>query len=226
MPTSIILPEWPTASQATTIFRRPWARKREAIESHPTPHPAFQRPTGRNSSGAPQLPGALLVSLMLHLAFAAIVASTATYTPVMNTAGSRMNATLAQASVPNKRPAGALPIASASNSPRDPPQGGSLGPPQQPARFLTDPDLSVLEEIPTTFPGTVSLRLNISALGNVERVNVIRADPVPKELIDGLIERFGKAKLAPAMMGLQAVASTIEVTIRIDPPAQFFDPAR
>ncbi len=97
---------------------------------------------------------------------------------------------------------------------------------QQPARFLIDPDLLVLEEIPTTFPGSISLRLNVTAQGTVERVTVVRADPVPKELLDGLIERFGKAKLSPAMVGSEPTASSVEVTIRVDPPVQYFDPAR
>jgi hypothetical protein len=84
----------------------------------------------------------------------------------------------------------------------------------------------LLEEIPTTVPGVVTLRLEVTTLGTVERVTVIRADPVPKELLNGLMERFGKARLSPATIGSEPIASNIDVTIRVDPPAQFFDPAR
>ncbi len=84
----------------------------------------------------------------------------------------------------------------------------------------------MLEEIPTTVPGVVTLRLEVTTLGTVERVTVIRADPVPKELLNGLMERFGKARLSPATIGSEPTASNIDVTIRVDPPAQFFNPVR
>ncbi len=164
---------------------------------------------------------------MLHLGLAILVSSTLSYTVVGDAASPPLQVTLAQAPQRAVPAAGAPLPATAIDLPGEPqPQRENLGPSQQPARFLVNPDLSVLEEIPTTFPGTISLRLNVTSQGTVERVSLVRADPVPKELIDGLIDRFGKAKLSPAMMGSQAIASIIEITIQVDPPAQFFDPAR
>ncbi len=161
---------------------------------------------------------------MLHLGLAILVSSSVTYKVVRDVAPQPLTVTLAQA--PSEiRQIADVPVSTP--RPIAPPiQSAKTGAVQQPARFLIDPDLLVLEEIPTTFPGSISLRLNVTAQGTVERVTVVRADPVPKELLDGLIERFGKAKLSPAMVGSEPTASSVEVTIRVDPPVQYFDPAR
>ena len=84
------------------------------------------------------------------------------------------------------------------------------------ARFLVDPDLSDLEEIAVPFSGSLTLRLHVSALGTVDRVMVVNSDPVPKELLDGLMRRFAQARLTPAQAGSQAVASTLELVIRYE----------
>ena len=86
------------------------------------------------------------------------------------------------------------------------------------ARFLVTPDLADLEEIAVPFSGSLTLRLHVSALGTVDRVMVVKSDPVPKELLDGLINRFSQARLTPAQEGAQAVASTLEVVIRYEAP--------
>ena len=83
-------------------------------------------------------------------------------------------------------------------------------------RFLVDPDLSVLERIPVPFSGSLSIRLHVSSLGTVERVTVIKSDPVPKELLDGLVSRFEHAQLSPALAGSEAVASTLDLVIRYE----------
>lgn len=84
------------------------------------------------------------------------------------------------------------------------------------ARFLVEPDLADLEEIAVPFSGSLTLRLHVSALGTVDRVIVVNSDPVPKELLDGLMSRFAQARLTPAQAGSQAVASTLEVVIRYE----------
>jgi hypothetical protein len=87
----------------------------------------------------------------------------------------------------------------------------------QPARFLSDPDLSILETIPVTLPGSVTLKLKISTHGKVVQVKIVRADPAPKELIDGLMARFSEAHLMPAMLDQQPTESSLEVTVRFEP---------
>lgn len=84
------------------------------------------------------------------------------------------------------------------------------------ARFLVDPDLSPLEQIAVPFPGTLTVRLHVSALGTVDRVSVVKGDPVPKEMLDGLLDRLGSSRLAPAQAGSQPVASTLDLVIRFD----------
>lgn len=86
----------------------------------------------------------------------------------------------------------------------------------QKARFLAPPDLSVLETIPVTVSGSLTLRLNVSALGKVDRVTVIKSDPVPKELRDGLVDRFRQASLSPALDGSKPVASTLDLVIHYE----------
>jgi len=84
------------------------------------------------------------------------------------------------------------------------------------ARFLVDPDLSDLEQIAVPFSGSLTLRLHVSALGTVDRVIVVNSDPVPTELLDGLVSRFAQARLTPAQAGSQAVASTLDLVIRYE----------
>ncbi len=84
------------------------------------------------------------------------------------------------------------------------------------ARFLVDPDLSDLEQIAVPFSGSLTLRLHVSALGTVDRVIVVNSDPVPTELLDGLVSRFAQARLTPALAGSQAVASTLDLVIRYE----------
>jgi hypothetical protein len=87
----------------------------------------------------------------------------------------------------------------------------------QPPRFLVAPDLAALEDIPVPAAGSLSLRLHVSALGTVDRVIVIRSDPLPTDLLDGLRRRFESTRLTPAVAGSRAVASTLDVVIRYEP---------
>ncbi|MCK9381147.1 MAG: energy transducer TonB [Sulfuritalea sp.] len=87
----------------------------------------------------------------------------------------------------------------------------------QKARFLVAPNLAALEAIPVQFAGSLTLRLHVTALGTVDRITVIKGDPVPKELLDGLLTRFEHARLAPALAGSEAVASTLDLVIRYEP---------
>ncbi|MBI5107937.1 MAG: hypothetical protein HZA62_04250 [Rhodocyclales bacterium] len=89
--------------------------------------------------------------------------------------------------------------------------------PTRAAHFLVDPDLSVLEAVPVNLPGSASLRLQVNAKGIVERVTLMRNDPAPKELIDGLVAAFAATRLTPALVGDRPSASSVEVTVRFEP---------
>ncbi len=219
------IPEASRASDTATGSRPIWAQEHAANEIFPAPRlPDGGDPARRDTPETPRLAGFVLASLMLHLGIALLVSSSLTYTAVREAASPSLTVTLAQTSIHNLQPAHLLPPATTTDLPTEPQiQRDTLGPSQQPARFLIDPDLSVLEQIPTSIPGAISLRLYVTAQGVVDRVSVVRADPVPKELIDGLVERFGKAKFTPALIGSQPAASTVEVTIRVDPPAQLIN---
>lgn len=108
--------------------------------------------------------------------------------------------------------ASAAPPATAATATAEPP-----GAVTQQARFLVAPDLTALEDIPVPTAGSLSLRLHVSALGSVDRVVVIRSDPLPTDLLDGLRRRFENTRLRPALAGSQAVASTLDVVIRYEP---------
>lgn len=93
---------------------------------------------------------------------------------------------------------------------------GATGTITQKAHFLLPPDLSALEQISVPVSGSFTLRLEVSALGTVDRVAVVKSDPVPKALLDGAVERFRQARLAPAREGSKAVPSTLDLVIRYE----------
>lgn len=86
----------------------------------------------------------------------------------------------------------------------------------QKARLLVAPDLAALEEIPVPFSGSITLRLVVNSHGTVDRVTMIKGDPIPRELLDGLLSRFEQARFAPALAGSQAVVSTRDLVIRYE----------
>lgn len=116
---------------------------------------------------------------------------------------------IAQPDPPSVPPAAATAPASA-------PARSSDGQITAKARFLLPPDLSALEEIAVPLSGSLALRLHVSSLGTVDRVELTRSDPVPKELLDGLLEKLRQTRLAPALAGSQPVASTLDLVIRYE----------
>lgn len=110
------------------------------------------------------------------------------------------------------------PIPAREQSPAPPGQSTTTvaGKLTQKPRFLAAPDLSALEEISVPFSGSLTVRLHVSRLGTVDRVTVLKSDPVPQELVDGLVSRFKHAQLAPAQAGSEAVASTLDLVIRYE----------
>ena len=104
------------------------------------------------------------------------------------------------------------------SSTRTPAQDGAV---TEKATFIVPPDLSILEMIPVIAAGSITLRLHVSALGTVGRVEVLRSDPVPRDLMDGLLDAMGQTKLSPARRADgSAAASQIDLVIRVEPGAQ------
>lgn len=93
------------------------------------------------------------------------------------------------------------------------------GPITEKARFLIAPDLSALESIAVPLSGSLTLRLHVSVLGTVDRLEVVKSDPVPRELVDGLLATLRQTRLAPALAGSQPVASTLDLVIRYETAA-------
>lgn len=157
-----------------------------------------------------RLVSAVLLSAVLHLALAVALALPTAY-PVIPASPAPLSVRLVQASDGN-----AAAIRQTVAPAATPRQNGSEAPTRA-ARFLAAPDLSVLEVVPVTMPGKALLRLQVSANGIVERVTLIRNDPAPKELIDGLVAAFAASRLAPALVGDQPSASSVDVTVRFEP---------
>jgi len=156
----------------------------------------------------------LAISLALHLGVGWLLSTGSAQLP------RKVKAIALTVSLSSKQGADPAPISSPAPvlpTPPDSPAAVSAteasGTVTQKPRFLVDPDLSVLERIPVPLSGSLSIRLHVSSLGTVERVTVIKSDPVPKELLDGLLSRFEHARLSPALAGSEAVASTLDVVI-------------
>ncbi|MDP1610613.1 MAG: hypothetical protein Q8M11_06120 [Sulfuritalea sp.] len=86
----------------------------------------------------------------------------------------------------------------------------------QKAQLLVAPDLAALEEIAVPFSGSITLRLVVNSRGTVDSVTVVKSDPIPKELLDGLQSRFGQARFSPALAGSQPMVSTRDLVIRYE----------
>lgn len=163
----------------------------------------------------------LAISVALHLGIGWLLSpGSAAYLPRVTKAVT-LNVLLA-----NKEQTEPLPLSTAAQAAATPPPASlpasataaadTAGNLTQKARFLVAPDLSELEQIPVPVSGSLTLRLEVSALGTVDRVTVVKSDPVPKALLDGALERFRRARLAPAQEGSKAVASTLDLVIRYE----------
>lgn len=162
----------------------------------------------------------LAISLALHLCVAGLFASGAASS--LQRSNKAVTLTV---SLPSKERTDPPPVAATTPLPAEPAStaapvavaaSDAAGILTQKARFLAPPDLSALEDIPVALSGSLTLRLDVSALGTVDRVTVVKSDPVPKELRDGLVARFQEARLTPALAGSQAVASTLDLVIRYE----------
>lgn len=168
---------------------------------------------------SPRLAWALAISLALHLCLGWLLSPQSTaFLP----RGKAVSLTVALAT---KEHSESLPPAEAESAPVAPStraaESASIAPHPagtltQKAHFLAAPDLAPLEEIPVPASGKLTLRLHVSAQGTVDRVAVVASDPMPGELLDGLLLRFRQTQLAPARAGSKAVASTLDLVIRFE----------
>lgn len=165
----------------------------------------------------------LAISLALHLCIAILFTSGAA-TSLRSAKAVTLTVSLPAKERPDAPPATAtapLPtVPATAAAPDTAAASDAAGKLTQRARFLAPPDLSVLEAIPVTASGSLTLRLSVSARGTVDRVAVIKSDPVPKELHDGLVDRFRQALLSPALEGSKPVASTLDLVIHYEAAPQ------
>lgn len=115
-----------------------------------------------------------------------------------------------------QKPAQAAPPSAPPEAPVTPATPNGPGPITVKARFLLAPDLSALENIAVPLSGSLTLRLHVSSLGTVDSVEVVKSDPVPGELVDGLLEKLRQTRLSPALAGSQPMPSTLDLVIRFE----------
>lgn len=167
-----------------------------------------------------KLAGPLAASLALHLGVGWILSPGAAHVLSRPYKNVTLTVSLAHQELAQLPQQANLPAPAAPDAPAAPamtePAATDDGRITEKARFLVDPDLSPLEQIAVPFPGTLTVRLHVSALGTVDRISVVKSDPVPKEMLDGLLDRLGSARLTPAQAGSQPVASTLDLVIRFE----------
>lgn len=163
-----------------------------------------------------RLAGPLAVSLALHLGIGWLFFSG--HMQFLPRPGKNLTLTVTLASTQNtaaQKPATEAPP-STPEAPVPAVAAAMPGPITEKARFLLEPDLSALETIAVPLSGSLTLRLHVSSLGEVDRVDVVKNDPVPAELLDGLRDKLRQTRLAPARAGSQPVDSTLDLVIRYE----------
>lgn len=85
-----------------------------------------------------------------------------------------------------------------------------------PARFLSNPDLDALQNIPVMIGGSVKFRLHVSEIGTVGMIEVLQSTPTSVELLEGLKANLKKATLYPAQSDGKAIPSTLDITVRYE----------
>lgn len=86
-----------------------------------------------------------------------------------------------------------------------------------PARFIAEPDLDILRDIPVSLSGRIHFRLHVSSIGTIGAIEVLEHDPLPVELLAGLKISLAQTRLHPAKHEGHAVDSTLDITVRFDP---------
>lgn len=86
-----------------------------------------------------------------------------------------------------------------------------------PARFIVEPDLDTLRDIPISISGKIHFRFHVSSIGTIGVIEILEHDPVPVELLNGLKTSLAQTRLHPAEHEGHAVDSTLDITVRFDP---------
>lgn len=86
-----------------------------------------------------------------------------------------------------------------------------------PARFIVEPDLDALRDIPVSFGGKIQLRLHVSSIGTVSAIELGEHDPVPNNLLNELKNNLAQTRLYPAEQAGNAVDSILEITVHFEP---------
>lgn len=117
------------------------------------------------------------------------------------------------------------PMPSAPSPPRpdEPPAAGGHATPEippaftQPARFAVPPDFSPLQALPLVGPVRLRLRLHVSALGTLTRVEVLETDGVTGEFLATVQEQLEIAHYTWALAGSDPVPASFEILIKARP---------
>lgn len=161
-----------------------------------------------------RLAWALAASLALHLG--AVWLFSAGYMQYLPRPAKNLTLTVTLADARNAAAQKHAPEAPSSEVPVSAVAPNFPGPITEKARFLVEPDLSALEDIAVPASGSLTLRLHVSSLGTIDNIDVMKSDPVPKELLDGLRDKLRQTRLAPARAGSQPVASALDLVIRYE----------
>lgn len=165
---------------------------------------------------ASRLAGPLAASVFLHLVAAGLLGLWPVHTPGQRAPLTTLTVRLAE-SRPLATPPLPIPVDAVVPEPPPPPSAPGSGDVTHKARFLVPPNLSTLETIPVTVAGSLSLRLRVSANGQVADITVVRADPIPDAMLDGILAALRQTRLEPARAGTEAVASDLDMVIRYEP---------
>lgn len=168
-----------------------------------------------NSATQRRLGCALTTSLLIHLSFI-IGISTSLFVPNDTTRQTAsLHAYLRPPALPSKAQTsvpwpivGAPPIRQTNNLPAEH---------TIPARFIIEPDLGTLRDIPVSLGGRVHFRLHVSSIGTISAIETLEHDPLPLDLLDGLKDSLTKTLLHPAEHAGKAVDSTLDITVWFEP---------
>lgn len=86
-----------------------------------------------------------------------------------------------------------------------------------PARFIVEPDLDALRDIPVSLGGKIQLRLHVSSIGTVSAIELGEHDPVPNDLLNELKNNLAQTRLYPAEQAGNAMDSILEITVHFEP---------
>jgi hypothetical protein len=91
------------------------------------------------------------------------------------------------------------------------------------ARFAIPPDLHPLETVPLIGSTRLRLRLHVSALGTLTRIEILETQRVSGEFLATVYQQLEAARYTQALAGPQAVSGTFEILIEAQPELDGID---